>query len=302
MKDRRIEDERGNVLDYPEQRLNFLIRTMEQFKLCYPSGGEDEKDKWIVPDLLPSDQPERINFDDRDALRFDFRFKTFLPRHVLVQFIVEHYRDIHVHQVWQHGVCLESRVYEKTKALVRADYQARVLSLDVSGLHVDRYFSVLYDSVLEILDRMPKLKYAKHLHLDEKARIEGGEGLGDKEAKDAYADFEDLLAQEAAGQRKYFCKSGAYDLERVLRPMPRDKEQGQEGPEREMFTEKDSQITVVDVVMVILAGLGVLTLLLNFSPGGLAVGGVMFFAAMSFWKRREIKKIFSRMIGKGSSA
>nr|VFJ45524.1 MAG: Ras of Complex, Roc, domain of DAPkinase [Candidatus Kentron sp. FM]VFJ49216.1 MAG: Ras of Complex, Roc, domain of DAPkinase [Candidatus Kentron sp. FM]VFK18788.1 MAG: Ras of Complex, Roc, domain of DAPkinase [Candidatus Kentron sp. FM] len=302
MKDRRIEDEQGNVLDYPEQRLNFLIRTMEQFKLCYPSAGEDEKDKWIVPDLLPSDQPERIDFDDRDALRFDFRFETFLPRHVLSQFIVEHYRDIHVHQVWQHGVCLESRAYQKTTALVRADYQTRMLSLEVSGLHVDRYFSVLYDSVLEILDRMPKLKYAKRLHLDEKARIEGGRGLGDKEAKEAYADFEDLLAQEAAGQRKYFCKSGAYDLERVLRPMPRDDRPLQEGPEREMFTEKNGQITIVDVVMVILAGMGVFTLLLSLSLVGKVIGSAMVFATVSFWKRREIKKILSRMREKGFSA
>ena len=164
-----IEDELGNVLDYPEEKLDFLVRAMTEFKLCYPAP--DRKDTWIVPDLLPSDQPARIDFDRRGALSFDFRFETFLPRHVLGMFMVEHYRDIHDNRAWQHGVHLASRNWQGTQALVRADYQARILSLAVAGPHVDRYFSVLYDSIYKILERMPKLKYTEHRYSNEKAHL-----------------------------------------------------------------------------------------------------------------------------------
>ena len=236
LKDRTIEDGQGNVLRYPEERLDFLIWAMAQFKLCYPSGdgpGNGASDRWIVPDLLPSDQPERMEFDAQreGALRFRFRFERFLPRHVLNMFIVEHYRDIHDGLAWQHGVHLESRAWAGTAALVRADYQERVLTVAVRGAHVDRYFSVLYHSIVKILERMPKLKYTRLVHLDEKARIarEGeppGRGRADREPEDALADFEDLLALEADGEEIFRCKFGRYSLKKLLKPMPREVKRG----------------------------------------------------------------------------
>ena len=238
LKDRTIEDGQGNVLRYPEDRLDFLIWAMAQFKLCYPAGdgfgdGSDThggvaNSKWIVPDLLPSDQPSILEFDDREALRFRFRFERFLPRHVLNMFIVEHYRDIHDDLAWQHGVHLESRDYRETTALVRADYQERVLTVAVRGAHVDKYFNALYASVSKILERMPKLQHEKLLYLDEAARIDdggkrGGVALQTEERGDrgAWANFDDLLAADAAGSREFVCRFGRYDLGRVLRPMPK---------------------------------------------------------------------------------
>ena len=278
LKGRSVEDEHGNRLDYPEERLDFLIRAMAEFKLCYPAPDAPH-DKWIVPDLLPSDQPEGLNFDQRGGLRFDFRFESFLkwivpdllpsdqpagldfhrpgfatnapfnnrqqpgihgddhrrtlpdtaplrfdfrfesflPRHVLSMFIVEHYRDIENNLAWQHGVCLQSRRWRKTRALVRADYQSRVLRLAVTGQHVDAYFPVLYDSILTILERMPRLKHTQRLHLDDKARI-GGEGAFP--GQEVTADFEDLLAAKAKGLGEFTCKFGDYDLQRLLHLVP----------------------------------------------------------------------------------
>ena len=229
LKDRAIVDEHGNRLPYPEERLGFLIQAMTEFKLCYPAP-ESPNDKWIVPELLPSDQPERLAFPKEDALRFDFRFATFLPRHVLSQFIVEHYLDIRDNQAWQHGVCLKSRHWGDTLALVQANYQSRVLSLAVvgSGSNVERYFSKLYASILDILGMMPELEYTKWLRLNEQARIGVVRPMDRK--KEAYADFEDLLAQEADGVRIYHCKFGRYSLEKLLRPMLNIKEEeGQKG-------------------------------------------------------------------------
>ncbi|VFM99853.1 MAG: small GTP-binding protein domain-containing protein [Candidatus Kentron sp. G] len=244
LKGRSVEDEHGNLLDYPEERLDFLIRAMAEFKLCYPAPDAPH-DQWIVPDLLPSDQPEKLDFDGSSPatnapfnnrqqpgihgddhprtlprpapLRFDFRFESFLPRHVLSMFIVEHYRDIDNNLAWQHGVCLKSRNWNNTRALVRADYQSRVLRLAVAGEHVDGYFPVLYHSILKILERMPRLKHTKRLHLDETARIGGEQAFPGEEASE---DFDTLLAQKADGQRIVVCKFGKYDLQRLLHLMP----------------------------------------------------------------------------------
>ena len=88
-------------------------------------------------------------------------------------FMVEHYEDIQDNRAWQHGGSLESQPWSNTRALVRADYQSRVLSLAVAGDHVDGYFPVLYDSLLKILERMPRLAYSKRLHLNEAGRGAG---------------------------------------------------------------------------------------------------------------------------------
>nr|VFK39956.1 MAG: GTPase SAR1 family protein [Candidatus Kentron sp. SD]VFK45385.1 MAG: GTPase SAR1 family protein [Candidatus Kentron sp. SD]VFK79539.1 MAG: GTPase SAR1 family protein [Candidatus Kentron sp. SD] len=122
------------------------------------------------------------------------------------------FRDIRAGQAWQHGVCLASRRWQGTGALIRADYQSRVLALAITGPHAAQYFSVLYDSILEILDRMPKLKVTKRLHLIEAARIGGGREYPGEEATE---DFDTLLTLKAEGQGALVCKFGKYDLEIV---------------------------------------------------------------------------------------
>nr|VFJ76094.1 MAG: GTPase SAR1 family protein [Candidatus Kentron sp. FW] len=305
-----IEDELGNVLDYPEEKLDFLVRAMTEFKLCYPAP--DRKDTWIVPDLLPSDQPARIDFDRRGALSFDFRFETFLPRHVLGMFMVEHYRDIQDNRAWQHGVHLESQRWKDTQALIRADYQARVLSLAVAGSHVERYFSVLYDSIYKILERMPKLGFTKRLHLDDAARI--GEGRASPNKEPPTEDFENLLALEAKGDREFTCKFGTYDLQKLLKPLPRE-------PEPSVIREKTTEPTASrwnwkDTLFAILGILGILLTLfpeeiltnlintlgspVNISvtisgPGSKLIGGVMAIASAvmlvrALWRRRRRRR------------
>ena len=243
-----IRDDRGHLLDYPEDKLDFLIQAMAAFDLCYPEPGQP--DTWIVPDLLPSDQPEAgIDFPEAGALRFDFRFDTFLPRHVLGMLMVDHYRDIRAGQAWQHGVRLTSRSFSGAEALVLADYQSRVLKLAVAGQHVESYFYALYDGILRILERMPRLQYTKRLHLPPTARIgearRGEAPMGEARRGDgsgrwlpneeAVVDFEEVLAQRAEGLPVFVSKFGRYDWERLLRSIPK---KVMEGGERERGRER----------------------------------------------------------------
>ena len=299
LRDQSIEDEQGNRLNYPEDKLMFLTRAMEAFKLCYPAPHG--ADTWIVPDLLPSDQPADIGFDRQGALRFDFRFDTFLPRHVLGMFMVAQYRDIQDNLAWQHGVCLASRHWN-TRALIRADYQSRVLKLEIAGDHVDSYFAILYESILEILERMPRLGHTQRLHLMASARIGGGRAFSYKELTDEEptADFGDVLAAKVDGEQVLRCKFGKYDLQMLLHLVPegitrREIERMNIGSENEEATGVGRRW---DKTMLTSSGLGGLAAIIgglatffkeltpfpdSLGVALLAIGGAMFIAGALVW-------------------
>jgi len=259
--------EQGDTLSYPDKRLRFLIRVMEEFRIFYPSR-DAPNEQWIVPALLPGDRPERLGFDHGgDAHRFEFHFDASLPHHVFNLFIVEHYdyADTHNQQVWQRGVCLQSSIWPDTKALMQVDYQTRILSMEVAGPHVDLYFPELYASVLNILKRIPKLECKKLLHLNESALISGKSS-----GKDAHVSFEGLLKGKAAGIYKHVCGSGSgiYDLRKVLYPMLRDIERGLDAStrgitEKKSTTRRDSINTIATVVSAIAASVAVAIMLIG---------------------------------------
>lgn len=202
----RVEDDRGNVLDYPPEKCRFILDAMEQFKLCYRVPGDGRE--WIVPDLLPSDRPAELFFNKNDALSFVFDFQGLLPRHLISNFIVQRHGEIVDGVVWQNGVRIDSGALEAS-AVVQADYHARELALWVSGAEANRYFQVLYDEIKQMLGRMPKLRYREWVVL----------AGNDEEAR---APYRQLLAMERAGQEHYISEYGTFPLAVVLKIMPKE--------------------------------------------------------------------------------
>lgn len=122
--------------------------------------------------------------------------------------------------VWQNGVHLRSQCYA-AEALLQADYHERRLTMWVRGEQAARYFEVLHEGVLQILQRMEELPFDEFVYLPESARI--GEAPPGMLGVAARFDYRDLLAKEAAGESKIVCKFGTYDLAAVLRVMrPKD--------------------------------------------------------------------------------
>ena len=66
--------------------------------------------------------------------------------------------------VWQNGVRLRSGSLD-AEGPVQADYHERRLSLWVRGSQACRYFSALHDEVMQMLARMPDLKYTEWVRL-----------------------------------------------------------------------------------------------------------------------------------------
>lgn len=118
----------GQMLDrkaYPKSRHMFIVDMMRKFELCYPFEGDDGK--YLVPDLLPREEP--FTGDWADALAFELHYSV-LPGSIISRFIVRMHPFIHQHTVWRAGVVLKSGV---NLALVKADYEDKKIFIRVTG-------------------------------------------------------------------------------------------------------------------------------------------------------------------------
>jgi len=213
---RPVKTDDGVTLKYLPDRCQFIIEAMEQFELCY---CVDTKNKiYMIPDLLASDQPQKLDFNKTTALAFDFDFEGLLPRHLIANLIVRRHHEIFNEMVWQNGVYFYSKNFE-ARALIQADYYNRRFSLWVNGKGASRYFSVLHDDITQMLEKMKKLQYQEWVGLP--TAHEENQAIAHR------APFRDLLALENARQRNYICQHGTFKLEDVLKIMPKDKREEQ---------------------------------------------------------------------------
>ena len=206
-----VKDNLGNTLKYAPEHCRVIVDALKQFEIAFRL--ENEKRGFLIPALLPPNTPEH-GFDKMSALAFDFDFGGFLPRHVTPGFVVRRHREIADGMVWQNGVKLRSRNLD-AEALAQADYHERRLSLWVRGSQAGRYFSALHDDVMQMMARMPDLKYREWV------RLPGG----NKDHR--RAGFRHLLALEAEGERRDICEYGKFDLSEVLKIMPPDRRKSQ---------------------------------------------------------------------------
>ena len=121
-------DEILSLPEYPRGKRLFIVDMMKKFELCY----DIEPDKtFLVPDLLPKDQPE-LNFNGIPA--FEYAHPV-LPSSVITRFIVRMNQKIDDGFVWRTGVVLK---IGENKALVKADIEDRKITIAIDGLEHTR--------------------------------------------------------------------------------------------------------------------------------------------------------------------
>jgi len=222
---KKVNDEQGNVLSYPLHRCIFIIDIMEEFKLCYRLS--ENRNRFVIPDKLPSDQPANLNFDkdQEGTLAFEFMFRGFLPRHVMPMLIVSRHEEIVDGMVWQQGVILHNKKHHTT-ARVQVDYHQRVLNIWVQGQGTKEMLAILNDEVVKILKRMEQLEYEEMVTLPDSARI--GDYLGRPGIEKAT--YQRLLAEARKGSDEFTSDSGAeYNLNTVLGSIMTNDEQKKAG-------------------------------------------------------------------------
>jgi internalin A len=119
---------------YPPERHSFLLELMRKFELCFRFPDED--DRYLIPQLLPKEQPgEADRFDPAACLCFEYHYPTLLPEGLLPRFIVRSYVLSSEEPRWRSGVILR---FEGHRALVVGDPVERKVRVRISGAQAGR--------------------------------------------------------------------------------------------------------------------------------------------------------------------
>ena len=115
--------------EYPSDKRLFIVDMMKKFELCY----DIKPDKiFLIPDLLPKDQPEGIELKNVSA--FEYQYPV-LPSSVITRFIVRMNQHIENNVAWRTGVVLK---IGDNQAIVMADIEDKKISIYIDGLEHTR--------------------------------------------------------------------------------------------------------------------------------------------------------------------
>jgi internalin A len=181
-------DEILNLPEYPRGKRLFIVDMMKKFELCY----DIEPDKtFLVPDLLPKDEPAELKFNGVPA--FEYAYPV-LPSSVITRFIVRMNQKIDDGFVWRTGVVLK---IGENKALVKADIEDRKITIAIDGVEHTRRdaLSAIRTHLDDIHNSIKGLNPEKRVPIPEAPNAEAIE-------------YDYLLMLEREGQETHLVKDG----------------------------------------------------------------------------------------------
>lgn len=169
---------------YPESCYEFLLHLMMKFELCFALRGN--RDLFLVPELLPDNQPNVQRLLSTPGLRFRYQYEI-IPEGIIPRFIVQmHELGTRGHRrQWRSGVILR---HKECAAVVRADLRERRIDVHVIGPERARR------DLLAVIRSKFDEQHAdlKGLNVDERAPVPGHENVT--------VNYEHLLSLEADGE------------------------------------------------------------------------------------------------------
>jgi len=189
-------DTLGDILTdtkaYPKDRRDFIVGMMRSFELCFDFPDTDGR-RVLVPERLPENEPEGLNWNPPDALHFEYHYPV-LPGGVIPRFIV---RTNHLltdpPQYWRSGAVLN---VDDVPVLVRGDTQKGRVFITVAGdkrvtsIRRREALSAVRDNFRAIHATIPKIGPAEKIPLPDRP--------------DTVADYRTLLRMEEAGDDKHW--------------------------------------------------------------------------------------------------
>nr|WP_278002567.1 COR domain-containing protein [Nodosilinea sp. FACHB-13] len=129
-----------------------LLQLMMRFKLCYEIPHRPRT--YIAPQLLSLNQPEYVwNENDNLILRYHY---DFMPKGMLIRFVVEMHRLIERDLVWKDGVILAD---ENARAEVIEAYYKNEICIRVSGFPKKELLTRIRHEFNKIHDSYERLRY-----------------------------------------------------------------------------------------------------------------------------------------------
>jgi internalin A len=169
---------------HPAKCYGYIVEMMKKFELCF---AIEEGKKWLVAELLPTDEPD-VNWPQIDTLDFRYDYEV-LPPGIICRFIVRRYENLTDKPTyWRSGSVLS---IERCKVLVRSDRDKGRMYVSVSGPNKYRRaaLAVVRDEFQRIHATVPGLRPKEMLPMPDTPEV-------------AVA-FEHLLTLEQMRQREY---------------------------------------------------------------------------------------------------
>lgn len=191
------ENTSDRVFEYPKGKLQYIVRVMQEFELCFQLDPRT----WVVPQLLPVQEPE---FKAEGALlRFEIHFPDFLPDSVFPRLMVKLHTFLALSdgltqsqpitkQAWRTGMVLHKPNIFKALARVRWDKEDQKILVDLCGEERRRFLSFIRETVKEIVGDFTNLKYNELVPIPDSKDTE---------------EYEYLVEAEKAGEKEVFVKS-----------------------------------------------------------------------------------------------
>ena len=170
---------------YPKNKLNYIVRVMQEFELCFMLNERT----YVVPQLLPAAAPD---FQAEGAmLWFVIHFPVFLPDSVFPRLMVKLHTFIRGNERWRTGMVLHKPNVFNALARVRWDKEDQKILVDVCGEERRRFLSFIRETVKEIAADFTNLNFS--------------EGVPVPECDD-FEEYDYLVEAEKAGEKEIFVK------------------------------------------------------------------------------------------------
>lgn len=209
----RAENTTDKPFHYPKNKLQYIVRVMQEFELCFQLDTRT----FVVPQLLPVQEPD-VPMEGA-VLRFVIHFPDFLPDSLFPRLMVKLHTYIedkealgetlsdrvtasqpvtkpahssHTKLAWRTGMVLHKPNIFKASARVRWDKEDRKILVDVCGEERRRFLSFIRETVKEIVETFSRLSYSELVPIPDSTDTE---------------EYEYLVEAEKAGEKEVFVKS-----------------------------------------------------------------------------------------------
>ncbi len=175
-----LHTEQEERFTYPSSQLNYIIELMKKFELCFKLANG----AILIPDLLAVQEPD-FDFDTTDVLNIVVSY-DFLPKSILPRLMVNLHNDIIDNFYWRTGFVIKDDTL-KTSAVIRADYDAKEISIVINGEQKRDYLSIILFIIRKISQSFKGLNDKVNIPLENNAKVS----------------YEHLLLLESKGMNEY---------------------------------------------------------------------------------------------------
>jgi internalin A len=172
---------------YPTQKEQFFITDiMGHFELSFQLEGKP--DTYFIPGAFPKDKPSfKWDYNPSNLLRFQYHYDV-LPNSIFSRFMVKIHRHIRDKDFWLNGVVME---YENCEALIRADFEEKIISIEVGGAGNRRtLLSIIREKFEDVHSNFKDINIKREIPIDSENKV--------------LVSYDDLLLYESASEETIF--------------------------------------------------------------------------------------------------